>query len=287
MGCVNTDRLKKIKTPNWESRQTAMVTRGSVTATGLSYFGARYLDPKTSRWTSADPALGEYIPGAPVNDEVKKRNGNLPGMGGVFNVVNLHVYHYAGNNPVKYVDPDGERMTFVQFGRLREYSQTMSMDRNYARIIRENTKIVITRNVYVGINIDGARYYKDNLSIEILGREINNIQVQSTVDWTNRYSESEAPGNYNLYSATIGVSGATNELIRDTILIERDNFIHRAKEENGRPFSGGCTITRTSQDEREVMNILRNYLGFENGDSIEVYITENHHFLHPVKDNIE
>jgi murein DD-endopeptidase MepM/ murein hydrolase activator NlpD len=28
-------------------------------------------------------------------------------MGGVFNVVNLHLYHYAGNNPVKYVDPDG------------------------------------------------------------------------------------------------------------------------------------------------------------------------------------
>jgi len=28
-------------------------------------------------------------------------------MGGVFNYANLHVYHYAGNNPVKYVDPDG------------------------------------------------------------------------------------------------------------------------------------------------------------------------------------
>jgi hypothetical protein len=28
-------------------------------------------------------------------------------MGGVFNTVNLHTYHYAGNNPVKYVDPDG------------------------------------------------------------------------------------------------------------------------------------------------------------------------------------
>jgi hypothetical protein len=26
----------------------------------------------------------------------------------VFNVVNLHVYHYAGNNPVKYTDPDGK-----------------------------------------------------------------------------------------------------------------------------------------------------------------------------------
>jgi RHS repeat-associated protein len=77
--------------------------------TGLYYYGARYLDPKTSRWLSGDPAMGEYFPVAPVNDEAKKRNGNLPGQGGVFNYVNLHAYHYAGNNPVKYVDPDGEK----------------------------------------------------------------------------------------------------------------------------------------------------------------------------------
>ena len=43
--------------------------------------GAQYLDPKTSRWLSGDPAMGEYIPLAPINDEAKKRNGNLPGMG--------------------------------------------------------------------------------------------------------------------------------------------------------------------------------------------------------------
>jgi RHS repeat-associated protein len=75
--------------------------------TGFYYYGARYLDPRTSRWISGDPALGDYLPSAPVDEEAKKRNGSLPGQGGVFNLVNLHVYHYAGNNPVKYVDPDG------------------------------------------------------------------------------------------------------------------------------------------------------------------------------------
>ena len=76
--------------------------------TGLYYYGARYLDPKYSRWLSGDPALNDYIPKAPIDDEAKKHNENLPGMGGVFNVVNLHLYHYAGNNPVKYTDPDGK-----------------------------------------------------------------------------------------------------------------------------------------------------------------------------------
>nr|WP_253707794.1 hypothetical protein [Treponema sp. OMZ 799] len=81
--------------------------------TGLYYYGARYLDPKYSRWLSGDPALNDYIPKAPINDEAKKHNENLPGMGGVFNTVNLHVYHYAGNNPVKYTDPDGEEIILV------------------------------------------------------------------------------------------------------------------------------------------------------------------------------
>ncbi|WP_315451020.1 RHS repeat-associated core domain-containing protein, partial [uncultured Treponema sp.] len=76
--------------------------------TGLYYYGARYLDPKYSRWLSGDPALSDYIPKAPIDDEAKKHNEKLPGMGGVFNVVNLHLYHYAGNNPVKYEDPTGK-----------------------------------------------------------------------------------------------------------------------------------------------------------------------------------
>jgi RHS repeat-associated protein len=84
--------------------------------TGLYYYGARYLDPRVSRWLSADPAMGDYLPGAPVSDEARRNNQNLPGQGGVFNLVNLHVYHYAGNNPVKYVDPDGRESSPSIFG---------------------------------------------------------------------------------------------------------------------------------------------------------------------------
>jgi RHS repeat-associated protein len=75
--------------------------------TGFYYYGARYLNPKTSVWISADPAVGDYIPQAPVNDDAKRRNGNLPGMGWVYNDVNFHVYHYSANSPVKYIDPEG------------------------------------------------------------------------------------------------------------------------------------------------------------------------------------
>ena len=81
--------------------------------TGLYYYGARYLDPKYSMWNSTDPALGEYIPKAPINEEAKRYNQNLPGMGGVFNHINSNLYHYAGNNPVKYTDPDGRFLHIV------------------------------------------------------------------------------------------------------------------------------------------------------------------------------
>jgi hypothetical protein len=45
-------------------------------------YGARYLNPRTSRWLSTCPAMGGYVPQAPVNDKVREHSRNLPGMGG-------------------------------------------------------------------------------------------------------------------------------------------------------------------------------------------------------------
>ena len=42
-------------------------------------------------------------------------NSSLPGMGGVFNTTNCHLYHYAGNNPVRYVDPEGRFTVSIGF----------------------------------------------------------------------------------------------------------------------------------------------------------------------------
>jgi RHS repeat-associated protein len=61
--------------------------------TGLSYFGARYYDPRTGFWASADPASTDYLDGA--------------GVGGVYTPINLATYTYAAHNPLRFVDPDG------------------------------------------------------------------------------------------------------------------------------------------------------------------------------------
>ncbi|MGB4268762.1 MAG: RHS repeat-associated core domain-containing protein, partial [Spirochaetota bacterium] len=85
--------------------------------TNLYYFGARYYDARLSRWISTDPALQEGKYFTKPNDYDTEHDfywylsqdgsRKLAGLGGVFNAVNMDVYHYAGQNPVKLVDPDG------------------------------------------------------------------------------------------------------------------------------------------------------------------------------------
>ena len=75
--------------------------------TNLYYYGARYYDAQLSRFISSDPYLDRYLPVTPIDEKAKKRNDKLPGHGGVFRSINLDLYRYASNNPVKFNDPDG------------------------------------------------------------------------------------------------------------------------------------------------------------------------------------
>jgi RHS repeat-associated protein len=100
-----TKKLRKFASLTLRQRRLCEKLRRNITGkeldpeTGLYYYGARYLDPKTGRWIS-----------------------------GVFNYVNLHVYHYAGNNPVRYVDPDGRTTNFRSSGIRTRYAHLASRE---------------------------------------------------------------------------------------------------------------------------------------------------------------
>ncbi len=60
--------------------------------TGLDYFGARYFSGAQGRWTSPDLI-----------------NLTWDRLGNPSNTLNKYVY--AANNPLKYMDPDGQDVT--------------------------------------------------------------------------------------------------------------------------------------------------------------------------------
>ena len=71
--------------------------------TNLTYFGARYLDMKTSLWLNTDPLSG-YNPIQETEHYIDGQHNN-----GVFNPMNHNTYGYTYNNPVIYVDPNGKQ----------------------------------------------------------------------------------------------------------------------------------------------------------------------------------
>jgi RHS repeat-associated protein len=156
--------------------------------TGLYYYGARYLDAKAGRWLSADPALGEYLPEAPVNEEARKRNGSLPGMGGVYNTINAHLYHYAGNNPVKYTDPDGKYITITDtriataFNQMYKTSEIFrNVINNFARdenILFQFSDVKISTGEYGNTNPRSETIPENSITVFTLNNEGQLTEVE-------------------------------------------------------------------------------------------------------------
>ena len=225
--------------------------------TGLYYYGARYLDPRTSRWLSGDPAVGEYIPQAPVNEEAKKRNGSLPGMGGVFNYANLHVYHYAGNNPVKYVDPDGNYLinnVARNTSSARNFASATSpvgipinqIPRGFAHVFKSGTNMMVTvspkgfENQYMPFNngIEFDSILTGALDTALSNRNVSNITANA-VDMKN--------GNFEI-KVTVKINGQVRAA-STVAFASSDEVLNK---------QGGIDRDKVKKIANDTINIVRN-----------------------------
>lgn len=82
--------------------------------TRLSYYGARYYDPRTSVWQSPDPALGRYLNVSKSTYSVPRQiidwRANVQGIGrgGIFEPKNLSFASYSHQSSLNVKDPDGQ-----------------------------------------------------------------------------------------------------------------------------------------------------------------------------------
>jgi RHS repeat-associated protein len=222
--------------------------------TRFYYFGARYLDPKASRWISGDPALGEYLPSAPVNEEARKRNGSLPGMGGVFNYVNLHVYHYGGNNPVRYVDIDGE---FI----INNVAEGVPSARDY---LNNRSRVELGRNVMMIGQRTPYMVIGRNHGI-VLERGLNNIltranNLRNTVGNNVQVIALARKIRDGIYQIDIQVNIATTDSRGNINIESRSGTIAFAdKTEVGEdPVTGRTTQSMVDEIANDVINTVLN-----------------------------
>jgi hypothetical protein len=103
-------------------------------------------------------------------------------MGGVFNYVNLHVYHYAGNNPVVLIDPDGRDEKKGPLYYYKYVSQSMSIAPGFTGGAEGGTAMLRYGDLFVKIGNDiyygkiggsagtGLRVIRDAAAIRDLGK---------------------------------------------------------------------------------------------------------------------
>ena len=147
--------------------------------------------------------MGEYIPVAPVNDQARKHNQNLPGLGGIFNLVNFHTYHYAGNNPVKLTDPDG-RTVLILGDDIETQNKIVAMINSLSK---DQYELGVGGMLQKkdGINQSGSQKYSDDINF-LLENGLTTINID------NKYFDPATKNYQNLSESQGGVTvvqGAT------------------------------------------------------------------------------
>ena len=89
-------------------------------------------------------------------------------MGGIFNHINANLYHYAGNSPVKYTDPDGRKV--------------VNKTNEYILVATEHDKFVVLppNSTYTGENVANNNLVNiNNLKNPIDGGKVDGVILSS------------------------------------------------------------------------------------------------------------
>jgi RHS repeat-associated protein len=203
--------------------------------TGNYYYGARYLDPRTSRWLSTDPAMGDYVPGP------GKGAKGLSGMGGVYNTINFHVYGYAANNPIKYVDPDGEINIPIAIKHLQDAegwkNHTIYKDEKRATIGRAGCAITSIANLSNTVGFHSDPWGINNGAY---------LDEQGDVEWA------KAGSQLGLTLVTAGTGGLSSATYEKNESDKKNNYFTIAKvkiDGGNNPHWVGIRGTMTKTDD--------------------------------------
>ena len=130
---------------------------------------------------------------------IQRRYRSGDGMGGIYNTVNFHLYYYAGNNPVKYTDPDGriinipvmaDRTSIVDMiNKVSKYKYKTDSEGN---LIRDGNKLNgflgLSRSEIFSNDLDAGIQSSSHISIEfgeVYVAKNRNILVSSVHEQSN------------------------------------------------------------------------------------------------------
>ena len=140
-------------------------------------------------------------------------------MGGVYNTVNLHLYHYAGNNPVKYTDPDGKDIISFFKGWVN-YNLNNTIFSRYGSQYAYNPQFEMANEVLANI----GQIMKNGYSVYV-----------QTLKFTSEHS-----GTATLFLLTIGQPGLA--AITSTIGLAADSLLVIDNLANGNIVEGSKGI---------------------------------------------